>query len=225
MKKIFTLLAFLLVLGANAQQQETVSPDYASIEKNIKDTNSPYYYANLMKRYNAADTGMTIEERRHLYYGFALLDKKTDEAQLKGIQNKLKETLHKADPTNADFENVVAYTGTLLQAYPFSINMKEYRIYCLKALNRYEEAAKEKAQTDIIIDAMLSSGDGTSPENCIHVIDIANEYELVGILGFETKGEEYLISNKYNYLVIDKNSYDLPGLFFDVNTAKAVTGL
>jgi hypothetical protein len=103
--------------------------------------------------------------------------------------------------------------------------MKEYRIYCLKALNRYEEAAKEKAQTDIIIDAMLSSGDGTSPENSIHVIDIANEYELVGILGFETKGEEYLISNKYNYLVIDKNSYNLPGLFFDVNTAKAVTGL
>lgn len=225
MKKIFTLLAFLIVLGATAQEQETVSPDYTLIEKNIKDPNSPYFYTTLLNRYEAADTSMTIQERRHLYYGFALIEKNSNAALLKDTEEKLREVLHKADPSTVDLENVVAYTGILLKAYPFSISTKEYRMYCLKALNRYEEAALEQTQSDIIIDAMLSSGDGTSPENCIHVIDVKNEYELVGVLGFATKGEEYVISNKYNYVVIDKNSYNLPGLFFDVSTAKAVTGL
>ena len=223
MKKIFTFLAILLFIGANAQ--ETVKPDYALIEKNIKDKNSPYFYSNLLERYNAADVSLTVEERRHLYYGFAVLDKPVDEVAMKETENKLKEALHKQNPTLADLNDVVTYTGQLLEVYPFSITMMQYRVYCLKALNRYEEAAKVREQSDIIIDAMLSSGDGTTPENCIHVIDVKNEYELVGILGFEPQGEEYMISNKYNYVVINKNSYDLPGLFFDTTTAKTVTGL
>ena len=223
MKKIFTFLAILLFIGANAQ--ETVKPDYALIEKNIKDKNSPYFYSKLVERYNAADVSLTVDERRHLYYGFAVLDKPVDEVAIKETENKLKEALHKQSPTLADLNDVVTYTGQLLEVYPFSITMMQYRVYCLKALNRYEEAAKVREQSDIIIDAMLSSGDGTTPENCIHVIDVKNEYELVGILGFEPQGEEYMISNKYNYVVINKNSYDLPGLFFDTTTAKTVTGL
>jgi len=223
MKKIFTLLAILMFLGANAQ--ETLRPDYALIEKNIKDKNSPLYYNTLLERYNAADVSMTVEERRHLYYGFAVMDKTFDELEFKETENKLVEALHKQSPTLADLDDVVRYTGKLLEAYPFSITMMQYRVYCLKALNRHEEAAKVREQSDIIIDAMLSSGDGTSPENCIHVIDVKNEYELVSILGFEPQGEEYMVGNKYNYVVINSNSYNLPGLFFDTTTVKTVTGL
>jgi hypothetical protein len=215
MKKLITLLALLIVSVAGAQ--ETSSPDYTSIEKNTKDKNSPYYYKTLMDRYAKADTTMTIEERRHLYYGFAFTKVKLDEPTVRSVEKQLRDALHRPDPTKADMEDVITYSGTLLQAYPFSITLKEYRTYCLKQLGRYDEAAAEKAQSEMIIDAMLSSGDGKTVTTAIHVIDASNEYELVQLMGFEALDDEYLVNNKYDYLILNKNSYNLPGLYFDAS--------
>lgn len=225
MKKIFTLLAFLMVLGASAQT-ETTTPDYTLIQKNIKDKSSAFYYANLYNRYTKADTSMTLEERRHLYYGAAFINKKNDLEALNKTQVNLREILKKEAPTRADVENIVNYTAALLQANPFSITIKEYRQHCLKQLGRFDEAKIERAQTDMIIDAILSSGDGTSKQNSIHVIDAGNEFEVVGILGFEPVGDEYATNGQYDYFTINKNSYNLPGLYFEVtDTKNQVTGL
>ena len=225
MKKIFTLLAFLMVLGTSAQTETTV-PDYALIQKNIRDKNSAFYYANLYDRYTKADTSMTLEERRHLYYGAAFINKKNDIEALNKTQVSLREVLKKEAPTKADVENVVMYTADLLNANPFSITIKEYRQHCLKQLGRFEEAKTERAQTDMIIDAILSSGDGTTKQNSIHVIDAGNEFEVVGVLGFEPVGDEYATNGQYDYFTINKNSYNLQGLYFEVtDTKNQVTGL
>ena len=225
MKKIFTLLAFLMVLGTSAQT-ETAVPDYTLIQKNIRDKNSAFYYTNLLYRYTKADTSMTLEERRHLYYGAAFINKKNDVEALNKTQVSLREILKKEAPTKADVENVVMYTADLLKANPFSITIKEYRQHCLKQLGRFEEAKTERAQTDMIIDAILSSGDGTTKQNSIHVIDAGNEFEVVGVLGFEPVGDEYATNGQYDYFTINKNSYNLPGLYFEVtDTKNQVTGL
>lgn len=214
-----------MVLGASAQT-ETAVPDYTLIQKNIKDKSSAFYYTELYDRYTKADTSMTLDERRHLYYGAAFMSKKNDVQALNQIQVSLKEILKKEAPTKADVESVVNYTAALLQASPFSITIKEYRQHCLKQLGRFEEAKTERAQTDIIIDAILSSGDGTSKQNSIHVIDAGNEYEVVGVLGFEPVGNEYATNGQYDYFEIKKNSYDLQGLYFEVTATKnQVTGL
>jgi len=226
MKKIFTLLAFLMVLGTNAQQSETSSPDYALIQKNITDKSSPLYYASLYERYKKADTNMTLEECRHLYYGYAFTQKNISETLLTYAHASLKEILQKPSPTTADLENVVNYTATLLEANPFSITIKKYRQHCLTQLERYDEAKTERTQTEIILDAILSSGDGTTKQNSIHVIDAANEYELVSVLGFEPSSNEYATNGQYDYFTINKNAYNLPGLYFEVSSPKnQVTGL
>ncbi|MFL9843782.1 DUF4919 domain-containing protein [Flavobacterium rhizosphaerae] len=214
MKKIFILLAAFIVLGTSAQEQLTKKPDFTAIAKNIKAENSPYFYTTLFERYNRADTSMTIEERRHLYYGLAFTTVKTPE-RLAQTEEKLREILHQPNPTKKDYEDVITYTGVVLQAYPFSISVKKYREYCLKELGLYEMAAKEHAQSEILIDAMLSSGDGTTQDKSIYIIDLKNEYELIEVLGFTTPGDAYTAAGKYDYLVLDENAYQLEGLFFN----------
>jgi Domain of unknown function (DUF4919) len=222
MKKLITLLAVLILSVAGAQ--ETSKPDYSAIQKNIKDKSSPYYYKNLMERFTKADTTLTLAERRHLYYGFAFVPIKMDDMTIRSLEQQLKKSLHMPHPTTADIEDVVNYTGLLLQAFPFSITLKEYRTYCLKELGRYDEAMAEKAQTEIIADAILSSGDGTTLATAIHVIDAGNEYEMVALMGFKTLKDEYLINDKYDYLTLDKNPYSLEGLYFDATvTPKTVS--
>lgn len=226
MKKILTILAFLTILGANAQQSETASPDYALIQKNITDSSSPLYYATLYNRYKKGDTTLTTQESRHLYYGYAFTPKNYDKALLSKTHASLNEILQKENPTTADLQDVIKYTAVLLEANPFSITIKKYRQYCLTQLELYKDAKTERAQTDIIIDAILSSGDGTTKQNSIHVIDAANEFELVSILGFESVNDEYATNGQYDYFTINKNAYNLPGIYFEVSSPKnQVTGL
>ena len=215
MKKIFPLLALFLMFKVAAQSPDTAAPDYALIDKNIHDANSHYNYNLLFERYSRADTTMTMEEKRHLYYGYSLTDNYAPFSRIQA-EKDLYELLVKKNPAADDYQKVIEYTGKILANYPFSLRMKDYRIYCLKATGRLKEAEKEMAQKEMIIDAVLSSGDGKTKESSLHIINPVNEYEFIDLMGFEYAGNEMLVENKYDYLALSENSYALEGMFFDV---------
>lgn len=215
MKKIYYLLALFISFTAGAQSTDITAPDYASIEQNINNSNSPYYYPKLFEKYMQADASMTLEEKRHLYYGYALT---TNYAPFSRAQEEkdLYELLVQSNPGKKEYEKVLKYTDIILQNYPYSLRIKDYRIYCLKELGRIQEAELEMAQKEIIIDAVLSSGDGTTKETSLYVINPVNEYEFIDLIGYEYAGREELIENRYDYLVLNENSYNLKGMYFDV---------
>lgn len=215
MKKIITLLALITVIIAGAQSPDIAAPDYASIEQNINDSDSPYHYPKLFDKYEKADPEMTLEEKRHLYYGYALT---ADYAPFSRVpeEKELYELLVQKNPGKTEFEKVLEYTDVILKNFPYSLRIKDYRIFCLKELGRYKEAEHEMAQKEIIIDAVLSSGDGTSKETSLYVINPVNEYEFIDLIGYEYAGQEQLIENRYDYLALNENSYNLEGIYFDV---------
>lgn len=216
MKKILPLIALLILTGAKAQSPDIAAPDYATIEKNINNSNSSLHYNKLLDRYTNADSNMTLEEKRHLYYGYSLTE---NYAPFKRTQTEkaLYELLVQPNPGPAEYMQVLDYTATILKNYPFSLRMKDYRIYCLKALGQDQLAEIEMAQKEIIIDAVLSSGDGTTKESSIHIINPVNEYEFIDLIGYEYAGTEQLVENRFDYLALAENSYNLEGMYFDVS--------
>jgi len=224
MKKILTILVCLMVSGAGFAQ-EIEAPDYNTIARNVAEKDSEYYYPELVARYNAADTSMTLEQRRHLYYGSIAVHKKGLKESTEALR-KMNEVLMKQNPGREDLESLVDYTATILAYEPYSITIKKYRQYCLEQLGYYKQAIAERAQTEIIIDAILSSGDGSTLDKSIHVIDQDNEFEVISLLGFEPEGNEYATNGQVDYIVLGKNAYGKPGLYFEVTQmAKQVTGL
>lgn len=217
MKKIYYILALFIMVKAGAQSSDIKAPDYVSIAANITNQDSPYHYPTLLERYNRADASMTIEDKRHLYYGYALTDSYAPFSRSQE-EKALYELLVQKKPGAAEYEKVLQYTAAIQENYPFSIRIKDYRIYCLKQLNRMSEANKEMEQREIIIDAVLSSGDGKTKENSLHIINPVNEYEFIELMGFEYAGKEFLIENRFDYLTLSENSYELQGMFFDVTT-------
>lgn len=216
MKIMYSLLIAFIVFNSNAQMHEFEKPDYVLIEKNVKDKNSPYHFKKLYDRYIKADSTMTLEEKRHLYYGYSF-QKEYAPYDRSDAQKELNQILMKDELTNADYEKILVHSAAILQQYPFSVRMKEYRIFSYKELGKYNEAEKETVQATIILDAILSSGDGTSKAKSFYVINTLNEYELISILGFEFAGEQRLIDQQYDYLTLNDNSYNLEGLYFDVS--------
>ncbi len=217
MKKHFTLLLLLILCTcAYAQTQEFTAPDYTAIEKNVKNKKSTLYFDTLFERYTHADSTMTLEEKRHLYYGYSFQKEYAPYSRAEE-QDKLRELLQKENADKKDLEKMIEYTDAILKKYPFSLRIKEYRIYSFRELGKTEEVEKENIQANIIIDAMLSSGDGTTKETCFYVINTLNEYELLNLLGFDFGGSQSLIDGGYDYLTLAENPYQLEGFYFDVS--------
>ncbi|MCO6146610.1 DUF4919 domain-containing protein [Flavobacterium sp. NRK1] len=215
MKKYILLFALLFSITAFSQTEDFSKPDYRQIEKNVANKKSPYYFESLFDRYNRADSTMTIEEKRHLYYGYSFQPSYSPYS-ISDSQDELYEILRSEKTDTKTMEKLIKVSEKVLKDFPFNIRIKEYRMYAFKQLEKFKEAKVEETQAGIIIDAILSTGDGITKENSFYVISTGNEYEILDILGFRFGGEQQLIEQKYDYLTLAENSYNINGFYFDV---------
>lgn len=225
MKKIITLLA-IMIMGAGATAQETTAPDYTKIEKDIQDKASPYYYPALEAKYEKADETLTTEQLRHFYYGSLFVAQKVHTAAAAMALDGFNEILSKPNPTRGDYEQALEYSNILVQYKPFSILLKQYRTFCFKELGRYDDAAKERAQCEMIAEAILSSGTGADKATSIHIIDTDNRQEVLGLLRFEPSGESKALAGNNEYTPVKDNLYKTPGVYFYMHQPqRELTGL
>ena len=217
MKKQLSLLLLLFAIVANSQSREFAKPDYKLIEKSTKDKKSPLYFNTLFDRYTKADTTMTMEEKRYLYYGYSFTDAYSPYGGNSAYNKELNNLLNKDKLDKKEIEQLITLTSKILEDYPFNIRMKEYRIHFFGELGRKEEAVKETRQTEMIIEAMLSTGDGRTIDTSFYVINVGNEYELINILGFKYGGEQSLVDFQHDYLKLADNEYELEGLYFEMS--------
>lgn len=216
MKNIFLIISLILCLSVYSQTEDFTKPDYQLIEKNISDKKSPYYLPKLSERYNRGDNTMTLEEKRHLYYGLSF-QKNYSPYDREYRTETVKQILDIPAYDKKVLENFLKVSTRALKEYPFNVSLKEYRIFVFKQLGMYKEARIEDSQKSIILDAIVSTGDGTTKENAFYVIDINNQYDMMDALGFRFGGEQELIGIQYNYLSLAENSYNIKGLYFEVS--------
>ncbi|OIQ20112.1 MAG: hypothetical protein BM557_05420 [Flavobacterium sp. MedPE-SWcel] len=216
MKNATLFFLLLFITQSYSQIDDFKAPNYVLIEKNVNNKSTSLHFDNLFERYNEADSTMTIEEKRHLYYGYSFREEYSPYSRSES-EKKLRKLLQKESASEKDFLKIIEYTDDILKQYPFSLRIKEYRIYSFQELGKKAEIDKENIQASIIIDAILSSGNGTEKETCFYVINTINEYELLNLLGFEFGGKQALIDNKYDYLSLAENPYQLEGFYFNIS--------
>ena len=71
---IIAIILFFGISSMHIYSAETATveiPDMEKIENAVRDSRSPYYYPDLMKKYLGNDTTMTLQDFRHLYLGYA----------------------------------------------------------------------------------------------------------------------------------------------------------
>ncbi|WP_162051865.1 DUF4919 domain-containing protein [Pontibacter pamirensis] len=209
---LFTLLS---MLSGYAQSFYFEKPDYKKIEKAIKVEGSNYYYSALMERYNRADTTMTLDEKRHLYYGYSFQPKYSP-YDSPDFADSLRAVLQKDQHSDADLKRILKYGDLLLADNPFDLRAINYQLYALEKLEKQEAFRKRLNQMNITIEALLSSGDGLKKESAFYVIYTTHEYDLLNILGFQFGGQQSLIEH-YDYLKVAENPSQVEGMYFDVS--------
>ncbi|MBB4806814.1 hypothetical protein HNP38_002110 [Chryseobacterium defluvii] len=178
MKFHFFLLFLLFSVFGFSQKSQ---PDFKAIEKNLKNSGSPYHYERLIFKYKGYPKALDTIEAQHLYYGRNFKKDKvsTSDEDFKSLAEAYKEqnfadcirlgrALYGKDPTNLDILLI------LLRAYDYQKDAGNFTHH----LNQFR----------LLTDAVKSSGDGKSEKTAYKVNSIGDEYILLNMLNI---GQEY----------------------------------
>ena len=213
--KTFLVIAAFFAASINLFAQNFTKPDYEQIKLNIENNQSNFYYPNLWDRFQQGDSTMTLEEKRHLYYGYVFHKNYSpyltshDAVQVKAI-------LEKDNPTNEDWNKLITLLNTSLIAEPFNLRFFYYQSVAYNEINNFVDADKNLRKIFCIADALTSSGDGLSKETAIHVISVSSEYDYLFLMDLSMKSQS-LMDGYYDVLTLEPNKYDCKKLWFDVS--------
>jgi hypothetical protein len=220
-KNIFKILLSLMLFAfvsdnLHSQGLNFLAPDYDRIKKIVTAKTSVYYYPELIKRYRKNDTTLKKDEYRLLYYGFFFyklykLDAKNE------YSDSLNMIFKKTQYTDEDIKKVIELENIVLEQYPFNLGDLVYLSNSYKRLGDSVLYKKTEYKIRMIMETILSSGDGKSEETAWHVLAVSHEYDLLRIMGFKGIGHQAITKKGFDYLEVAENQYKIKGFHFNIN--------
>ncbi len=189
-KFIVAVCAALCHSFFSAQAQEPVpgsdsvsAPDYARIATEVADPASPYYYPKLMTRYERGDTTLTLDDFRHLYYGYPgqpdykplLTSPYADSLEMAfGKKTRLE-----AD----DYRRIAGFAREILREEPFSMRDLNVLAFACQMLDEPERAAVQMFKISGVLEAIRSTGTGLREEAPWYVIYMRDAEDVLNLIG------------------------------------------
>ncbi|RED23541.1 uncharacterized protein DUF4919 [Flavobacterium cutihirudinis] len=212
-RKIILLTVLLVSTHLFAQENSFSIPDYKSIEKEIKDKKSAFFYPNLMERLTKNDTLLTPDEFRHLYFGY-VFQPKYNAFWRSPDEKKLREFYGKDKLETSDYDEIIKLAEHSLSEFPFDLSQLNYLAY-IYHLKGDENAAKITSfKFHSIINAIFSSGDGKTCESGFYVLLVDHEYVLLKL--FDVESESQALVGNCDYLSFEKGKYKVDGIYFNI---------
>lgn len=224
MKRLFSLLAALVLCGAAFAQSGFVTPDFHQIKKEVQDRKSDRYYDKLEKRFAAADTTLTIADLQAFYFGRAFqkgFNPYEDFAQFATIRKIFDQ---EAMPTKGDLSLAVALADEVIRLCPSEPFAYFYKFGALSMLAEAYggdtvEMQKAQLQFQMLFYTIASTGNGISPDTAMYVMSVNHEYLILNMYGFVPKNQslQTLGTSAYDVFDVEENDYGVSSLFFNVD--------
>ena len=218
------LLVSLFVLDSCATSRKSTNnatvnaPNYKQIKKAIGSKDSDFYYPELLRRFESADTTLTTEQIYYFYYGTATQSSYNPY----NVSNykEVKEALSGETFTENDWRKAAQVVEKQLESDPTNLRFHVYKQIAYS--NLYGKESKESKdaymQVMMLFSAITSTGDGKSPETAYHVISTTDEYGLMDMLGLSLKSQSLIERHgrSYDLMEFEENNFGLKSLYFDV---------
>ncbi len=214
MNKLFTIALFLTLINFSiiAQYDGPTAPDYKEIEKNIA---IRYQYSDLMEQYLAGNNDMTIDEQRHLYYGY-VFQIQYNPSDTSRYNNELAISLSKVHLSDNDYNIIEKSAKALIAEDPFNLRALNALLIVYAEKDNVEQYKITNQKIDIVQRAIASSGDGMTTKTAYYVIKVSHEYDILNFLGYRYGGSKKLEKDKCNSLTLAPNPYDIDKVYFNI---------
>lgn len=175
------LIVLILFCATSAFSQRVGKIDFYKIKKNINNTESNYYYPNLLERIWANDTTLTYSEYKHLYYG-NVFQPYYHPYGASFIKKDFNEIYAQGDPIKSIEKGM-----EVLAENPVDIEVTLKIVLAYLELGDRDMARIFAKKYYGFLDVIYASGDGETQESAYVVISVDDEYRVVGDLGLSVK--------------------------------------
>ena len=181
----FILSAILIILCHSCFAQDaTPAPvafnyqrDFRMILDKTKDKGSDLYYQKLIIRFLDNDSSLTRAEILALMIGF------TEQRNYKPYKNLAVEQEIFDLNEEGDYEEALSMSKTYLQKNPLSLRILKERSYSYHQLRKRDSADYFMNQVEKIMNAMIYSGKGKTPETAIFSLGLIDGEHFINNVG------------------------------------------
>lgn len=221
----------MLVLTASYAQTDTTEsvlafmpPNYGHIKSVMNDKHSPQYLPTIAAMVENTDTNITLDDLQVLYYGQSLKEGYNPYKDVKQI-GKIRDILKQTDISKNDAEMILSLCNDIIKSDPAEPRAYWYRFIAYNILAQYYNGdttliSKADTQLRMILAAIQSTGDGTTPETAMHITQTAHEYFLLSLFDFEFAGQSLLHDDQghaYDKMEVKENPYGIEALYFNID--------
>lgn len=207
MKPLYTLLAVVataiagvVLTSAAKAPMKPEMPDMERIAAEVSDPSSKYYYPDLMRRYEANETIMGLDEYRHLYLGY-VFQEDYDPYRHSEYSKMVEDQYYKTKHTKAECDTIIKYAELSLNDNPFDLRQINFLIYALREKRKNNMANIWQYRLNHLLAAIVSTGSGVDKDNAWYVINPQHEYYILNLLGRVAEGQEY-VAPYYDYIKV-----------------------
>lgn len=207
------------VMGAvtlNAQEHEAVVPIEEDILAKTLDTTSPYYYTNLMLKYNLGKEPLSEMEYYYLYYGYTYQEAYNPFAKNSALDAMLA-IMAEIDPEQPSvwhLENIVERGAEAMEVDPFNPKMLNMLAYAYGALGDERRERLYFDHLNGILRAIELSGTGLKENEAWHVLMFSHAYDMVASKGY-SYGEARIISRTTEFIPLLRKQDGIKGFYID----------
>lgn len=200
---IFAFLFFITI--TNAQQH--IIPDYDAIELAVENQNSPYFYPQLLEKYNSGDPNMSIQEKMHVYFGFVFHTNYNPAKEQQSYLDFLN-LLHKSEQNNTTVNELISAINITLDENPIHIMALNQKLHLLKRASMSEEYEITLQKLNVIYDAIKVTGSGFMEDFPYHIIDPKHKFSFLPDIGFNFNGGQTIMGEIEAVAILTPNTED-----------------
>lgn len=211
LRRVFTALIGALITVATTAQ----TPDNDKIFAAINDSNSPFYYPNLMMKYQAGEQ-LTDEQYHYLYYGYAYqaaYRPLNDNPGMTKVQN-IMARIAIDTPSVTDIDQLIAAGTEAMEYDPFSPKLLNIMAY---AYGTAGDKVREKIYSDhlqAVLRIIAASGTGLKEKEAMHIIFFSHGVDFIAAKGWnQLKGK--IISREVEFIPFEAPKDKVKGYYFD----------
>ena len=192
-----------------------IKPDLQMIRSEVTNPDSRYYYPKLMAEYERNETIQTWEDYRHLYLG-ALFQEDFNPYRRSAYAGLIEELYYKSRHSRSECDSIIKYAELSLQDNPFDLRQINFMIYALREKQKNNVANIWQFRLNHLLEAIVTTGTGTSAESAWYVINPQHEYYVLNMMGRVAKNHEFLSPGLDHISVVPKDDKDTVSYYFDV---------
>lgn len=187
LKIVCSLFICCVLAISHLSAQRVLTIDLSEINKAISKTESPFYYQNLLNRFQQFDTSLTQQDFHYLYYGqyfqSSYVPYSTNESQ-KQFYQLLR---------SKEFNEALIHGKLAISQEPLNLKVLFGLYVCYSKLGQPKVGDLYLFQYYGLLSAIFNSGDGKSIQTAFVVLSIDDEYEFIASMHHRVKKQELIV--------------------------------